>query len=85
MSEQVVVITDQESKPTQTIIAWICAVLSGLYMLPWAIAATRGKANSGMIGWINLLLGWTIIGYIWALVLSLTAHGIRQVSTVTSA
>ncbi len=85
MPEQVVAITDQESKPTQTIIAWICAVLSGLYMLPWAIAATRGKANSGMIGWINLLLGWTIIGYIWALVLSLTAHGIRQVSTVTSA
>lgn len=85
MSEQVVAITDQESKPTQTIIAWICAVLSGLYLLPWAIAATRGKANSGMIGWINLLLGWTIIGYIWALVLSLTAHGIRQVSTVTSA
>ncbi|MGV1037568.1 MAG: superinfection immunity protein [Candidatus Nanopelagicales bacterium] len=84
MSEQVVVITDQESKPTQTIVAWICAVLSGLYMLPWAIAATRGKANSGMIGWINLLLGWTIIGYIWALVLSVTAHGIRQVSTVTS-
>lgn len=85
MPEQVVAITDQESKPTQTIIAWICAVLSGLYMLPWAIAATRGKANSGMIGWINLLLGWTIIGYIWALVLSLTAHGIRQVSIVTSA
>ncbi len=85
MSEQVVAVTDQESKPTQTIIAWICAVLSGLYMLPWAIAATRGKANSGMIGWINLLLGWTIIGYIWALVLSLTAHGIRQVSIVTSA
>lgn len=85
MPEQVVAITDQESKPTQTIIAWICAVLSGLYLLPWAIAATRGKANSGMIGWINLLLGWTIIGYIWALVLSLTAHGIRQVSTVTSA
>ncbi|MBP7972875.1 MAG: superinfection immunity protein [Candidatus Nanopelagicales bacterium] len=85
MSEQVVAITDQESKPTQTIIAWICAVLSGLYLLPWAIAATRGKANSGMIGWINLLLGWTIIGYIWALVLSLTAHGIRQVSIVTSA
>lgn len=85
MPEQVVAITDQESKPTQTIIAWICAVLSGLYLLPWAIAATRGKANSGMIGWINLLLGWTIIGYIWALVLSLTAHGIRQVSIVTSA
>ncbi|MFZ1653023.1 MAG: superinfection immunity protein [Candidatus Nanopelagicales bacterium] len=85
MSEQVVAITDKESKPTQTIIAWICAVLSGLYLLPWAIAATRGKANSGMIGWVNLLLGWTIIGYIWALVLSLTAHGIRQVSIVTSA
>jgi len=82
MSEQVVAFTDQESKPTQTIVAWICAVLSALYMLPWAIAATRGKANSGAIGWINLLLGWTVIGYIWALVLSITPHGIRQVAVV---
>ena len=51
-------------------------------MLPWAIAATRGKANSGVIGWINLLLGWTVIGWIWALVLSLTAHGVAGVATV---
>jgi hypothetical protein len=76
-----VVVTDQQSKPTQTVIAWICALLTGLYMLPWAIAATRGKANSGTIGMINLLLGWTIIGYVWALVLALTPHGIRRFGT----
>lgn len=77
-----IILTDQTPKSTQAIIAWICAILTGLYMLPWAIAATRGKANSGVIGWINLLLGWTVIGWIWALVLSLTAHGVAGVATV---
>ena len=78
-----VVLTDQQSRPTMTVIAWICAILSALYMLPWAIAATRGKANAGTIGLINLLLGWTIIGYIWALVLSLTPHGTKGYATLS--
>ncbi len=73
--------TDQQHKSGQAIVAWICAIITGLYMLPWAIAATRGKANSEMIGLINLLLGWTIIGYVWALVLSLTPHGIVATDT----
>ena len=81
---QTVALTDQQSKPTQTVIAWIVAVLTGLYMLPWAIAATRGKANSGTIALINALLGWTIIGYIWTLVLSLTPHGVRGYGTLTT-
>ena len=72
VSSQTVMLTDQQSKPTETVIAWIVAIITALYMLPWAIAATRGKANSGMIGVINALLSWTLIGYIWALVLSLT-------------
>ena len=82
MSSETVVLTDKQDKPVQAIIACICAVLTALYMAPWAIAALRGKANSGMIGWINLLLGWTIIGFIWALWLSLTPHGIRGVGTL---
>lgn len=44
------------------------------YMLPWAIAATRGKSNSGAIGLLNLLLGWTLIGWIVALVMACASH-----------
>jgi len=54
--------------------AWILAIFTALYMLPWAIAASRGKANHGAIGVINFLLGWSIIGWIVALVMSCGAH-----------
>ena len=84
VTSQTAALTDQQSKPTETIIAWIVAIITALYMLPWAIAATRGKANSGTIGIINALLGWTVIGYIWALVLSLTPHGVRGYGTLTT-
>jgi hypothetical protein len=49
-------------------------------MLPWAIAATRGKVNSGAIFWLNLLLGWTVIGWVIALVMSLSAHQVVAAS-----
>lgn len=55
-------------------IAWIAAVLTVGYMLPWAIAATRGRSNQAAIGIINLLLGWTLIGWIVALVMASQAH-----------
>jgi hypothetical protein len=45
-------------------------------MLPWAIAAVRDVPH-WLVFWINLLLGWTIIGWIVALVMSLRAQ--RQV------
>lgn len=51
-------------------IAWICAVLTIGYMLPWAIAATRRRPNSGAIGALNLLAGWTFVGWIVALVMA---------------
>ena len=53
------------------ILAWIIAILTAGYMLPWAIAVQRSKINTGKILLINLLLGWSIIGWVWALVLSL--------------
>ena len=64
------------SKPFQTIFSWIIAIVTAGYMLPWAIAATRGKSNTGTIFWINLLLGWSIIGWIVALIMSLNSHQI---------
>lgn len=69
-----VVVSDRKGKPIQLIVAWVVAVLTIGYMLPWAIAATRGKSNSGAIGLINLLLGWTLIGWIVALVMACSSH-----------
>ena len=68
------VISDKSGKPIQASTAWIVAFLTLGYMLPWAIAATRGKSNAGAIGWINLLIGWTVIGWIVALVMACSPH-----------
>jgi hypothetical protein len=51
-------------------IAWICAVIKVGYFLPWAIAATRQKSNTLAIGLVNLLVGWTVIGWVVALVMA---------------
>ncbi|WP_203338319.1 superinfection immunity protein [Nocardioides limicola] len=67
-------ITDQRSTPGLAVIAWIVTLFTAFYMLPWAIATTRGKSNQWFIFWLNLLLGWSVIGWIVALVLSLTSH-----------
>jgi hypothetical protein len=64
----------RKNKPIQAVVAWVVAILTVGYMLPWAIAATRGKTNSGAIFWLNLLLGWTVVGWIIALVMSASAH-----------
>jgi len=58
------------------VVAVIVAILTAGYMLPWAIAAVRDVPH-WLVFWINLLLGWTIIGWIIALVMSLRAQ--RQV------
>lgn len=65
---------DQPGNVVLVGVAWSCAVLSAGYMLPWAIAATRGKANHGSIAAINLLLGWTIVGWVAALVMACGTH-----------
>jgi hypothetical protein len=52
------------------LLAWVIALLTGFYMLPWAVAVTRSMPNTGSILLINLLLGWTIVGWIVALVMA---------------
>ena len=77
---QVRYVTVRKGKPVQATVAWLVALLSFGYMLPWAIAATRGKVNSGAIFWLNLLLGWSVIGWVIALVMSLSAHQVVAAS-----
>ncbi len=77
---QTVIRSDSSGRPIQAILAWVIAVCTLGYMLPWAIAATRGKANTGAIGILNLLLGWTLVGWIVALVMACGAHQAVAVS-----
>lgn len=58
------------------VVALIVAILTGGYLLPWAIAALRDVPHWSVF-WVNLLLGWTVVGWIVALVMSLRAQ--RQV------
>lgn len=51
-------------------IAWVFAIVTFGYFLPWAIAATRQKSNTLAIALLNFLVGWTFIGWIVALVMS---------------
>ena len=58
------------------IVAIIVAIVTAGYMAPWAVAAVRDVRHWSVF-WINLLLGWTIIGWIWALVLALRSQRLR--------
>ena len=70
------IVTDKKARPISTVVSWALAVLTVGYMLPWAIAATRGKSNHWAIFWLTFLLGWTGIGWIVALVMSLNSHNL---------
>lgn len=72
MSNVVVEPADKSWTVTK-VVAVVVAILSAGYMLPWAIAAVRDVRHWGVF-WVNLLLGWTIIGWIVALVMSLRAQ-----------
>lgn len=43
-----------------------------LYMLPTIIAAVQHRTNTGAIAALNVLLGWTFIGWVVALVWAMT-------------
>jgi hypothetical protein len=66
--------SDRNDQPVQMAVAWVLTILTVGYFLPWAVAATRGKSNSGAIGLVNLLLGWTLIGWVVALVMACGTH-----------
>ena len=60
------------------VFAWLAAVLSAGYMLPWAIGATRNRTNCAATALVNFFLGWTVIGWFVALLLALAAHPARE-------
>ena len=51
-----------------TIHAWFTLLFLTLYFLPALIAAIRRAQHGLAIGLLNLLLGWTVIGWLAALI-----------------
>jgi len=58
---------------TTTIILIVIAAFVGLwlYFLPWTIASNRHHVNTGTIGFLNFVFGWTLVAWIllmiWAI------------------
>lgn len=44
------------------------------YFLPWIIALLRGTNSNGSIFLVNLLLGWTMIGWVIVLIWAFVAQ-----------
>ena len=51
--------------------ALLVSILSLFYFLPFAIAFHKKRANTGAIFALNLFLGWSLIGWVVALVWAL--------------
>ncbi len=65
-----VVVAPHRCSTAHVVIAWVCAVLTLGYLLPWAIAATRNRSNVVAIALIDLFLGWSLVGWVAALVMA---------------
>jgi hypothetical protein len=54
-------------------------VLIGIiYFLPWLVAASKRHHNASAIGALNVLLGWTLIGWVAAFVWAVTKKPTQQ-------
>ncbi len=73
------IITDQRDDRLATVLAITATVLTAGYMLPWMVAAVRGKANHWSVFWVNLLLGWTIVGWVVAIIMAMGPHRVLSV------
>src|SRR5258708_7290805 len=46
----------------------VLAICVGIYFIPYIIAKSNKKQNAGAIGALNFFLGWTLVGWVVALV-----------------
>lgn len=59
--------TDTGSSIT-TLVVFVLAIF--VYFLPIVVAVNRHTMNAGAVGVVNVLLGWTVIGWIVALAMA---------------
>ena len=50
----------------------LLALVIALYFVPWLVAVSRKHNNAGAIAVLNIFLGWTFLGWVAALVWSMT-------------
>jgi hypothetical protein len=62
-------------------VAWVIAALTCGYMLPWAVAVQRRVQVNYVILLVDLLTGWTTVGWVVALVMALTMRTPEQAAT----
>lgn len=62
----------------------ILIVATILHFMPTIVAFARGHGSKWAIFAVNLLLGWTVICWIWALIWSLTNKGSNQTVIVNN-
>lgn len=67
-------VANHHPRPVSPVISISLTVASFGYLLPWAIAAQRGQANHSTILAINLVTGWTIVGWFIALIMACSPH-----------
>jgi hypothetical protein len=46
-----------------------------VYLIPTIVALIRGHRSVLAIGFVNVVLGWTLIGWFWAMIWALTKTG----------
>lgn len=68
-----------QTSTTHKVVAVIVVILTGVVpLLPWGIAVFRDLRTTTSVFWVNLLLGWTIIGWVVALFMSLRQRDQRE-------
>jgi Superinfection immunity protein len=60
-----------ETVPLSTLIYLFVIAVGLLYFLPTIVAGARDHANAAAVFVLNLLLGWTFVGWVAALVWAL--------------
>ena len=68
------------SKAGKMIVALFVVLVSFGYFLPAMVAWTNGRRNTSAIFALNLFLGWTLIGWVVALVWAMTTAPAQAVS-----
>lgn len=80
LSGMSLIVTDRRDNGAVTMCAVVAAIVTAGYMIPWLVAAARGKANHWSVFWVNLLLGWTLVGWVIALIMAMGSHRVISVT-----
>ncbi len=60
----------------------LAGLITAIYVVPWIVAERRHVRNSGAVIVVDLLLGWTFIG--WVVALAMAAGGGKETQSVES-